>query len=502
MRSPRGMKALMMAVVAILAAAVTAAGQQTLSARLADERPLGTTEIDALLRASRQAMAGKAFRTYGGMGGAEFLADDRGIAIVNYGGERLTHYTRMPAAICPGTPETARFSPPPQGELVIEYSQQDGQWAAHPRGSRDEEQLSAMFPPERTDSADMEDAGVADLRGRVVRGIRYPYEPREEARFEADDQTLWFDVETLLPVRWVLSIMAPQQIEYAYWIDYDPDLRIDLPDVRYVPDCIGGAGMRYLPSWAAALTYLHNSGWAVRTNNYVLVFDYVPDNPEAIEALELAVDPTAVQDRQVAFFVTHGHTDHFSEDVWRWDGVFDDVTYVLGFDPGRELPAVRQRIQLEPRADAEVAGLRVRTVASTDEGVGFLVEADGLRFFHAGDHALWSEQYREPYEAEIRWLAGRAAPVDVGFFPVATGNCEERDSLFEGAFWAIEQLDVQMPLPMHVRCAEQVDLYRKFAVRLAAVSDKRSRVIEGPGRIIGYRKRGYPVRRTRSNQPR
>jgi hypothetical protein len=32
------------------------------------------------------------------------------------------------------------------------------------------------------------------------------------------------------------------------------------------------------------------------------------------------------------------------------------------------------------------------------------------------------------------------------------GGCEERASLFGDAFWAIDQLDVQVPFPVHVRC--------------------------------------------------
>lgn len=133
-------------VVLALTAAVTATAQgpgpppQTgLSARLASEEPLTTVEIGDLLNASQAAMSGKAFRTYGGFGGAEFLADDVGLSIISYGGERLTHYTRIPATICPGTPETAQFTPGAQGNLVVEYARHSGNWTVRARGSAAEE---------------------------------------------------------------------------------------------------------------------------------------------------------------------------------------------------------------------------------------------------------------------------------------------------------------------------------------------------------------------------
>ncbi|HEY3119212.1 MAG TPA: MBL fold metallo-hydrolase [Vicinamibacteria bacterium] len=207
--------------------------------------------------------------------------------------------------------------------------------------------------------------------------------------------------------------------------------------------------------------YLQHSGWLMQTGRHLLIFDYVgsfPDVPPLPDGV--APDPREFGDRRVLVFVTHSHSDHYSPEVFEWARQRPDIQYVLGWPV--EARGVKART-MRPHEDASFDGLRVRTTASTDEGVGFLVTVNGLSIYHAGDHALWSDDLARAFKAEIRWLQALNVPIDLAFFPIATGRtCEPRPSLWKGVQAAAQQLHPRVLVPMHVRCPAELALYERF----------------------------------------
>jgi len=101
--------------------------------------------------------------------------------------------------------------------------------------------------------------------------------------------------------------------------------------------------------------------------------------------------------------------------------------------------------------------LTVRSFPSTDAGSAFVVQADGLTIYYAGDHALWAEGQRMDYEESLRQAKATAPRLDLAFLPSATGSaaCTERESLRNGAVTAIRILQPTVTLPMHARCADR-----------------------------------------------
>jgi L-ascorbate metabolism protein UlaG (beta-lactamase superfamily) len=71
----------------------------------------------------------------------------------------------------------------------------------------------------------------------------------------------------------------------------------------------------------AYIWYLGHTGWAVKTKNHLLIFDYVwvprssdiPENPSLSDGY---IDPAEIKDCSVFVFVSHSHGDHFDPAIF------------------------------------------------------------------------------------------------------------------------------------------------------------------------------------------
>ncbi len=236
----------------------------------------------------------------------------------------------------------------------------------------------------------------------------------------------------------------------------------------------------------ARIWYFHNSGWAVETARHLLVFDFIEAaGYDTVPRLATRLVETAVKDhRRVVVLVSHEHEDHYSPAIFRWQKLDPRILYVFGW----KVRPSENRVLLEARADTVVDSLRIRTVRSTDSGVGYLVSADGLTIFHAGDHAEWDASARAAYRGEIDWLAALQQGVDIAFLPIATGEtCEALDDIRMGATYALVKLRPAVAFPMHVRCTEKLGLYRAFAEGARAYAGRGTLLYaENPGDGFRY----------------
>ena len=221
---------------------------------------------------------------------------------------------------------------------------------------------------------------------------------------------------------------------------------------------------RSLTDSEAYIWYLHNSGWAIKTRNHFLIFDYIgTDAPSGNLSLSNGqINAKEIGAQRVIVFVTHQHQDHYSSQIFEWEKNVKQIAYVFGW------PVERQGnyTVMNPRESKTVNGAEIFTIKSTDLGVGFLVKVDGLTIFHAGDHALWHTLFKKAYEDEINYIAAVAPMIDLAFVPVTTGfraNCKPSDSVTEGALYAIEVLKPKVAFPMHVICDGMLHLYGEFA---------------------------------------
>lgn len=192
------------------------------------------------------------------------------------------------------------------------------------------------------------------------------------------------------------------------------------------------------------LWYFYHSGVAVRTRHHLLVFDYWKNASLPGGILALAKQENC----PVLVFVSHAHDDHFNPEIFSWQRELD-VTYLLSDD----LPPRPDCTMLGPGARLKTPRYTVQTLPSTDEGVAFLVEIDGVVLYHAGDLHWWHwsgepDSFNLPmardYKAALEALDGKQ--IDTAFVPV--------DGRLDDAFsWGIDYFAA------HVDCAHLVPIH-------------------------------------------
>lgn len=133
------------------------------------------------------------------------------------------------------------------------------------------------------------------------------------------------------------------------------------------------------------VVYHHHSGFSVQCGKILLIFDYwTGEHGELNENGRITPDYLRAFEK-VYVFVSHDHPDHFDEVIYTWRNEFPDITYIISDDMAKNLEGDRM-CPLQTRTYDDII---VHAFFSTDLGVSYLVEVDGLNVFHAGDLNLW-----------------------------------------------------------------------------------------------------------------
>ena len=250
--------------------------------------------------------------------------------------------------------------------------------------------------------------------------------------------------------------------------------RIDLAAVRALVDRPSRDG-------ELAIWYLGNSGWAIRSANHLLIIDFVPGGADVESSLlNGQIVAEELPDLPITILVSHHHTDHFSPRILDIaDG--RDVRFVFGWDAPIETPGHR----FTEAGEATLRNIRVAAIPSTDTGSAFLIEANGFRIYHAGDHTAAETPPEEAFTSGIAELA-RFAPVDLAFVPIFGCGLPNVESLRGGNDWTIERLAPRAVFPIHVRWTGH--FYREEKHRLEALGLHRQVVATSlPGDRYLYR---------------
>jgi L-ascorbate metabolism protein UlaG (beta-lactamase superfamily) len=204
--------------------------------------------------------------------------------------------------------------------------------------------------------------------------------------------------------------------------------------------------------------YLGHCGYAVKTENHLLIFDYIEleEEPGQRGLNRGFVDPKEIKDLDVSVFVTHGHVDHYDEVIFSWEKEIKNISYIFGWK-AKDDP--RYRYLEGPRAETKLDDMEIYTVNSDHSHVpevAYLVKVDGLVIYHGGDYqGRMGRNAPSNVKDDMEYLKTKADAPDLFFIGAWTG---------EPYMQSIESLDPEVVFPMHDRKREEK--YKQFALDL------------------------------------
>ncbi|MGC7873153.1 MBL fold metallo-hydrolase [Desulfosporosinus sp. SYSU MS00001] len=222
------------------------------------------------------------------------------------------------------------------------------------------------------------------------------------------------------------------------------------------------------------IKYLYHSGFAVETQNNVLIFDYYQGS----------IGDLKKSPKNIYVFVSHSHPDHFNPVILEWQKERSDIHYILSNDISVS-PTINNLNVLAPYEKIELGSLKIKAYNSTDIGVSFLVEDEGTRLFHAGDLNWWywidtkdeMAKAEKEYKDEIQRIKGE--DIDFAFFPV---DPRLEKNYLAGAKYFIQELNPKYLIPMHFTDSPEILEYfgnemRNSSCRILKFSHKGQELI-------------------------
>jgi len=203
----------------------------------------------------------------------------------------------------------------------------------------------------------------------------------------------------------------------------------------------------------ARIVYIHHNCFVLRTPDRTYLFDYPGDAFLPPGAPGLVRE--AVADADLAVFVSHGHEDHFNDDLPSVTDAARRVRYVLSDDIEEMRPeAVPQNgevLVVEPDGSYQWGSMAITTLMSNDLGVAFLVQEGEFRFYFGGDLAKWIRKSTSPGEAAFNAGFFRRAMNRVRAFRphVAFSNVDKRLDNLAGGAEAYRECGARVFVPMH-----------------------------------------------------
>lgn len=198
------------------------------------------------------------------------------------------------------------------------------------------------------------------------------------------------------------------------------------------------------------ITYLHHSGFLIELEQASPLFDYVGGPLPALNP-----------DKDLVVFVSHRHSDHFSPNIFELAARHSGIRFVLSDDiwQNRVPESLGCRTEFidsgRVKTLAEGAGIRVTAFHSTDEGVAFIVESEGVTIYHAGDlndwkwngeSKAWNNNMSANYRRELAKIREAGFYPDVAMLPL---DGRQEEWFYLGLHEFMETVGAKHVFPMH-----------------------------------------------------
>lgn len=202
--------------------------------------------------------------------------------------------------------------------------------------------------------------------------------------------------------------------------------------------------------------YIYHSCFIVETDSSFLMFDYFK-NKKSINSdfnFNELFNEILNSSKPLYVFASHNHHDHFNAEIMTWQNTKRNTYCILSFDIKVNSNASNLYIAHKSE-EFSLNDLKVNTFGSTDEGVSFLVNIDGLNILHAGDLNWWKWTDDTKEEEKAMELAFKniiddivetGTSIDAAFFPV---DRRLEENYLCGGEYFIEKLNPKVFIPMH-----------------------------------------------------
>lgn len=202
------------------------------------------------------------------------------------------------------------------------------------------------------------------------------------------------------------------------------------------------------------IRYLYHSGFAVKTQNHFLIFDYYPvlsDKASQVDLEHGFINPKQLSTENVIVFSSHRHGDHFTPEILTWKKEIPQLEIILSDDIlVEQSPGISK---IGPNQQRDFTWGSVSTLKSTDEGVAFLVKIDGICLYHAGDLNWWhwngetdayNKKMKQDYQGQIDLIKNEK--VDIAFVPM---DPRLQDKYLYGIDYYMKTVGANLLFPMH-----------------------------------------------------
>ena len=205
------------------------------------------------------------------------------------------------------------------------------------------------------------------------------------------------------------------------------------------------------------LTYIYHSGFAIEAEEVTIIIDYYQDSSETHPDQGVVHDYLLQRPGKIYVLSTHFHADHFNRDILAWKEKRPDIIYLFSRDILAQKKASKAEGNYIRKSQVyKDDQLRIEAFGSTDAGISYLIDVQGMRIFHAGDlnNWHWSEESTEKeirkangdFLAEVKYLKEKALNIDLVLFPVDRRMGKD---YMKGAKQFIEQIKTTIFVPMH-----------------------------------------------------
>lgn len=211
------------------------------------------------------------------------------------------------------------------------------------------------------------------------------------------------------------------------------------------------------------IIFIHHSCFLVEVDDKVLIFDYFGGDKLNGYTFTGKI-PEYEPDTKIYMFASHSHKDHYDMDILRWAEKYENIKYIFSKDikispnflKKHDIdPKVRERVTfVSSDKDYNVDDLHIKTLRSTDAGVAFYVESNGISLYHAGDLNNWKWDgageltngvQERSYKFQIRMLKG--LPMHVAFVPL---DPRQGKYMYDGLDFFLQETEAELVFPMHM----------------------------------------------------